>query len=111
MATFKLEYTYYIGDIVDFKVNGVQHRGIVECVSELPDIFVECTDDGTYKRYRVGIDSLELVFSEHDNSGIWSNGAFDIGEKIEFVRGGELGTPEFNEIIYTKSWLTEKQKK
>ncbi len=102
MATFRLEYTFYLGDIVQFKSNGIYHTGLVQSVHDLPDIWVECVENGSYHRYRVGIDSLELIGSNHNDSGTSSCVRYIKNENIEFVRGGALGTKEFNEIIYNK---------
>lgn len=105
MATFKIEYRYYVGDLVEFKTtvfNGGIHRGFVQSLTEIPDVFVETVENGVYKRYRVGIDKLKLVFSEYVDSGTWSSVKVDKGEIIEQVHGGELGTKEFGELIYTR---------
>lgn len=101
MATFKIEWTYYVEDVVSFiDCEGKRHIGVVQSVHDLPDIWVECWDDGTYRRYRLGIDSICLENSEHEDSGSRSKTTYGKSEKIEFVHKGEFGTKEFEEISY-----------
>ena len=70
MAQFKIEYNIYIGDTVIFNDNGVKRQGTVQDISQIPDIFVEgFNDNNEYTRWKLGIDSLEVVFSEHNDSG------------------------------------------
>lgn len=103
MAKFVIEYNIHLGDIVRFKQYEVWQEGIVQDISQLPDVFVEGADNATglYNRWRIGIDSLELIYSEHDDSGKWSSVEIDDNENVEFVHKGDVGTPEFNEIEYT----------
>ena len=96
MAKFKIEYNIYIGDIVVFDDNGIKRQGKVQDISQIPDIFVEGRDDDNkYTRWKRGIDSLEVVFSEHDNSGKYFSSEIAKGEPIEFVHGRK-----FDDLIY-----------
>ena len=97
MAKFKIEYNIYIGDIVVFNDNGVKRQGTVQDVSQIPDIFVEgYNDDNKYTRWKLGIDSLEVVFSDHDDSGKYFSSEIAKEEPIEFVHG-----ENFYDLIYT----------
>ena len=97
MAKFKIEYNVYIGDIVVFNDNGVKRQGTVQDVSQIPDIFVEgFNDDNEYTRWKLGINSIEVIFSEHDDSGKYFSSEIAKGEPIEFVHG-----ENFNDLIYT----------
>ena len=97
MAKFKIEYNIYIGDIVVFNDNGVKRQVTVQDVSHIPDIFVEgFNDDNEYTRWKLGIDSIEVIFSEHEDSGKYFNSEIEKGEPIEFVHG-----ENFNDLIYT----------
>ena len=98
MAKFIIEYNIHLGDVVRFKQYEVWQEGVVQDISQLPDVFVEGTDNATgmYKRWRRGIDSLELVHSEHDDAGEWSSVEIGDNEGVEFVHG-----EDFNErIVY-----------
>ena len=97
MAKFKIEYNIYIGDVVVFNDNGVKRQGTVQDVSQIPDIFVEGYNyDNKYTRWKLGIDSLEVVFSDHDDSGKYFSSEIAKGEPIEFVHG-----ENFYDLIYT----------
>lgn len=97
MAKFKIEYNIYIGDTVVFNDNGVKRQGTVQDVSHIPDIFIEgFNDDNEYTRWKLGIDSIEVIFSEHEDSGKYFNSEIAKGEPIEFVHG-----KNFNDLIYT----------
>lgn len=101
MAIFKVEYRYYVGDVVDFEVGDVLHRGVIQSVHDIPDVWVECTDDGTYRLYKIGINSIKMVwYSEHDDSGVRYESSWGDDEHIEFVHKGNFGTKEYNEIEY-----------
>ena len=101
MAIFKVEYRYYVGDVVDFEVCDVLHRGVIQSVHDIPDVWIECTDDGTYRRYRIGINSIKKVWwSEHDDYGVRYESSWGDDEHIEFVHKGDFGTKEYDEIKY-----------
>lgn len=103
MAKFTIEYDIHVGDEVLFSItdsNGSHKQsGIVQDVSQMPDVFVEGLQDGEYKRWRRGIDELMVVDSDYD-SGRFSNVVFEDNEPVEFVHKGELGTQEFEELEY-----------
>ena len=97
MAKFKIEYNIYVGDTVVFNDDGVKRQGTVQDISQIPDIFVEgYNDDNQYTRWKLGIDSLEVVFSDHDDSGKYFISEIAKGEPIEFVHG-----ENFYDLIYT----------
>ena len=99
MANFKIEYNIYIGDIVFFNDNGIKCQGKVQDISQIPDIFVEgFNDDNKYTRWKIGIDSLEVVYSEYYNSGKHFSSEIAKGEPIEFVHG-----ENFDDLIYTRN--------
>lgn len=88
MAKFKIEYNIYIGDTVVFNDNGVKRQGTVQDISQIPDIFVEgFNDENKYTRWKLGINSLEVIFSDHDDSGKYFSSEIMKGEPIEFVHG------------------------
>lgn len=85
MAKFRIEYTYYIGDTVEFEVDFIHHQGTIQSLREIPDVWVECLEKNEHKRYRLGINSVKLLHSEHDDAGVCSYAEFEKGEKLEFV--------------------------
>lgn len=100
MAKYIIEHEIHVGDRVAF-LNGEEYQyGIVQDISQLPDIWVEGFEDGTYKRWCRGIDSLEIISSEHD-SGVSVKVEIAKGEAKEFVHKGAVGTQEFEELIYS----------
>ena len=93
MAKFVIEYNIYLGDRVRFTLsNGLPQEGIVQDISQLPDVFVEGNDmeTGEYKRWRKGIDSLKLIYSEHDDAGEWCDCEIGDNEGVEFVHGEDF---------------------
>lgn len=100
MAKYIVEYEIHVGDVVKFLNRSEFREGIVQDISQLPDIWVEGFEDGKYKRWCRGIDSLEVISSEHD-SGVRTNGEFEEHEVFDFVHKGDVGTPEFKELIYS----------
>lgn len=102
MAKYIIEYEIHVGDTVAFETDPSKpcQRGIVQDISQLPDIWVEGFEDGKYTRWCRGIDSLEVISSEHD-SGVHTSGEFEEHEVFDFVHKGDVGTPEFKELIYS----------
>jgi len=102
MAKFIKEYNIQLGDVVRFEQDGMYQEGIVQDISQLPDVFVEGFDNktGEYKRWRKDIERIEWIYSKSDNCGQWSRMEFDDDENMEFVHKGYVGTPEFNENEY-----------
>ena len=109
MAKFYEEYTIYLGDKVSFEVHDFERNctmiqtGTVQDISQLPDVFVEGFDvirNGKYNRWKIGINSLRLIYSEHEDAGISWRTEIDEDEEVEFVHKGDPGTREFNEIEY-----------
>lgn len=100
MAKCIVEYEIHVGDVVRFLNRSEFREGIVQDISQLPDIWVEGFEDGKYKRWCRGIDSLEVISSEHD-SGVSDRVEIIAGEAKEFVHKGDVGTPEFKELIYS----------
>ena len=102
MARFIKEYNIHLCDVVRFEQDGIYQEGIVQDISQLPDVFVEGFDNktGEYKRWRKDIERNEWMISKSDNYGICSRVEFDDGEIVEFVHKGDVGTPEFSEIEY-----------
>ena len=102
MAKFIKEYNIHLGDVVRFEQDGIYQEGIVQDISQLPDVFVEGFDNKTreYKRWRKDIERIEWIDSKSDNYGRRSWVEFDDAENVEFVHRGDVGTPEFNEIEY-----------
>lgn len=102
MAKFIKEYNIHLGDAVRFEQDGIYQEGIVQDISQLPDVFVEGFDNKTreYKRWRKDIERIEWIYSKSDDYGRWSRVEFDDGENVEFVHKGDVDTPEFNEIEY-----------
>lgn len=93
MAKFVIGYNIYLGDRVRFTLsNGLSQEGIVQDISQLPDVFVEGNDmeTGEYKRWRKGIDSLKLIYSEHDDAGEWCDCEIGDNEGVEFVHGEDF---------------------
>ena len=100
MAKYIVEYEIHVGDGVRFRnIDGYQY-GTVQDISQMPDIWVEGFEDGKYKRWCRGIDSLEVISSKHD-SGVSTRVEIMAGEAKEFVHKGDVGTPEYKELIYT----------
>lgn len=100
MAKFIIEHEIHIGDSVRFHNGDGYQYGIVQDISQMPDIWVEGFEDGKYKRWCRGINSLEVMYSDFD-SGTKYVIVIDEGEPIEFVHGGNVDTKEFGELIYT----------
>lgn len=46
MAKFIIEYEYKVGEQVEFTVCGKRMEGIVQDVSQMPDVYVERWEDG-----------------------------------------------------------------
>ena len=102
MAKYIVEYEIHVGDAVAFETDSPKpcQYGIVQDISQLPDIWVEGFEDGKYKRWCRGIDSLEIISSEHD-SGASYKVEIAKGEAKYFVHKGDVETPEFEELIYS----------
>lgn len=100
MAKYIIEHEIHVGDSVRFLNGDGYQYGIIQDISQLPDIWVEGFEDGKYKRWCRGIDSLEVISSEHD-SGIITKVEIAEGEELDFVHKGDVGTPEFKELIYS----------
>lgn len=101
MAKFVIEYEIHVGDAVQFDGgNGYKIEGTVQDISQMPDIFVEGFDCGEYKRWKKGIDKLEVIWSEHEEYGMYSYCEVGDKEPVEFVHGGQVGEESFKEIIY-----------
>ena len=102
MAKYIVEYEIHVGDTVAFETDPSKpcQRGIVQDISHIPDIWVEGFEDGKYKRWCRGIDSLEVMHSDFDSGTKYVN-VVDEGEPIDFVHGGDVDTKEFEELIYT----------
>lgn len=100
MAKYIVECEIHVGDSVRF-LNGDRYQyGIVQDISHIPDIWVEGFEHGKYKRWCRGIDSLEVISSEYD-SGMSTTVEIIEGEVLDFVHKGDVGTREFNELIYS----------
>ncbi|MBR4590125.1 MAG: hypothetical protein IKO36_05605 [Bacteroidaceae bacterium] len=95
MAKFIIEYNINIGDEVEFRIGNSLKNGIVQDISQLPDVFIEGQENGEYKRWRVGIDNINMFEGTYFNSGISSNVIIEDNEPVEFIHCGDLGTPEF----------------
>lgn len=106
MAKFSVEYTIHLGDKVSFIVHrdGYEYVqfGIVQDISQMPDIFVEGFDNETrrYIRWKRDIMNLTTVDSDYEDAGKSHKWEFGENEELEFVHKGDPGTPEFNEIEY-----------
>lgn len=100
MAKYIVEHEIHVGDSVRFHNKDEYQYGIVQDISQLPDIWVEGFEDGTYKRWCRGIDTLEIISSEHD-SGASYKVEIAKGEIKDFVHKGNVGTQEFEELIYS----------
>ena len=106
MARFVITHEIRIGDYVKFSQGrpGIDRRqltGIVQDITEMPDIWVEGFDEGCYKRWRIGIDKLEVICSDNE-SGTYTECIYDKDEPVAFVHAGEFGTSEFSTLIYTR---------
>lgn len=96
MASFIVKYNIYIGDTVAFNDDGIRRQGIVQDISHISDIFVEgYNNKNEYTRWKLGINSLEVIYSDHEDAGKWFD--FEIGKKepVEFVHG-----KNFYDLIY-----------
>ena len=103
MAKYIIEYDVRLGDEVRFKKTDETFQyGIVQDVSQLPDVFVEGFDMGEYKRWRIGVDRLDFYNSSRQDAGGWSRVEIDKNENVEFVHCGDVGTEEFGKLKYTK---------
>lgn len=106
MAKFSVEYTIHLHDKVSFIVhrNGYEYVqfGIVQDISQMPDIFVEGFDNETrqYTRWKRDIMNLTMVDSNYEDAGKSYKWEFEKKEELEFVHKGDPGTPEFKEIEY-----------
>ena len=99
MAKYIIEYNIHIEDQVRFlKDNGMYQYGVVQDISQLPDVFVEGFEFGEYKRWRIGIDKLEFI--DPDGSDKSVKVCYENNEHVEFVHGGLAGTPGYQEIKY-----------
>ena len=99
MAKYIIEYNIHIEDQVRFlKDNEMYQYGVVQDISQLPDVFVEGFELGEYKRWRIGIDNLEFI--DIDDFGRSIKACYENNEHVEFVHGGLPGTPEYHEIKY-----------
>ena len=96
MAKFIIEYEVNLGDRVWFTVNGEKRLGTVQDVSQMPDVFIEGFDQGEYKRWRVGVDSIEGLDVTIQSSRV----EIETQEPVEFVHVGNVGTPEWNNKMY-----------
>lgn len=107
MAKFSVEYTIHLGDKVSFMVHRKNYQyvqfGIVQDISQIPDIFVEGFDEnGNYIRWKRDIMNLTTIDSKYEDYGKCTKIEFDKNEEVEFIHKGEVGTPEYNEIEYVK---------
>lgn len=103
MAKYIIEYDVRLGDEVRFKrMAGVFQYGIVQDVSQLPDVFIEGFDMGEYKRWRIGVDKLDFHNSTRPDAGGWSRVEISRNENVEFVHVGDVGTDDFGKLKYTK---------
>ena len=107
MAKFVIEYNIHLGDTVYFNIHRDGYddiqTGVVQDISQLPDVFVEGFDKNhQYTRWRIGIDSLNISYSKHDNAGTSSHVSFEENEPMEFVHKSDVGTSEFDEITYVE---------
>lgn len=84
MAAFIVKYEIHIGDTVCFYIDGQEQVGIVQDVSQIPDISVEGFYEGEYKRWTLGIDSLEILNSEKE-SGTEYKIEIEPNEPLEFI--------------------------
>lgn len=101
MAKFIIEYEIHIGDKVQFKKSdGELQFGIVQDISQLPDVFVEGFEDDKYKRWCMGVNSLKILDSEH-TYGESCRVEVDTNEYISYTHKGVDGTQEFSELQYT----------
>lgn len=100
MAKYIIEYDIHIGDSVRFLNGDGYQYGIVQDISHIPEIWVEGFENGKYKRWCHGIDSLEFISSDHD-SGVITKVEITEGEAIEFVHEGDVDTAEYNQLKYT----------
>ena len=109
MAKYIIEYNIRIGDRVRFtKSNGEWQVGTVQDISQLPDVFVEGFEDLEYKRWKLGIDKLNVLFdSERDYQGVFTHTEIEIGEDeaVEFVHGDN-----FEDILVRRLGETEFKK-
>ena len=104
MAKYIIEREIHIGDLVTFiGGDGLRRVGEVQDISQLPDVFIEGFENLKYTRWRIGIERIEELRRSDINQGDFISHRVEIekGEAIERVRGGDVGTPEFNELIYT----------
>lgn len=100
MAKYIIEHEIHVGDTVRFRNGDWYQYGIVQDISQMPDIWVEGFEDGKYKRWCRGIDSLEIVSSGY-GSGTSTEVKISEGEPIEFVHEGDVGTEEYKKLKYT----------
>lgn len=86
MAKFEVTYNVQVGDLVRFRTlsKGIE-EGRVQCISELPDVFVEVNPpyDTEYKRYRIGVDMIIFNYTRDDWKEL--DYSFEDDEPIEFV--------------------------
>lgn len=113
MAKFIIEYNIHLGDKVAFTEHGVTADGIpydevqlgyVQDISQLPDVFVEGFSNRNHKytHWRKDIKYLDIICSEYTEAGKFTKLEFEKDENVEFVHKGDLGTKEFDELIYRK---------
>lgn len=86
MARYEETYDLRVGDVVWFRgFDGSVEMGTVQCVSELPDVFVEVEPpySPTYSTIRI---SVRMITSNDTNPRWFSfDVSADDGEALEFV--------------------------
>lgn len=108
MAKFTVVHTIHVGDRVSFIDHHGDHdevqMGIVQDISQLPDVFVEgfCNSDNRYTRWRKDIDNLTIHDSEYEDYGRHYTSEFEKDERVEFIHDGDVGTREFYNLKYRK---------
>lgn len=85
MAKYIIEYNIHIGDRAWFDNNGIRMLGTVQDISQLPDVWLEGYDQGEYKRWCRGINSIDIDFSDHDTYGKYEWADYEKHESVEFV--------------------------
>lgn len=94
MARLVVEYDVCPGDAVRFGMpgDGTVHEGVVQDISQLPDVFVEGWDaDGRCTRWRVGVDTLDFTPCVRWDAGRSCRTVFREDEPVEFVHGEDGG--------------------
>ena len=112
MAKYIIEYDVRLGDDVRFKrTDGFFQYGVVQDVSQLPDVFVEGFDMGEYKRWRIGVGKLDFYNPSRQEEGVCDRVEIPRDENVEFVHIGDVGTEGFGKLKYTKMKDYGKQKR